>query len=294
MSQRPGAAPAADGGWRTTAAILSGTAVPVVVLALLSWLSAPDGTGTAGPKSAERPAPVAPRRLQAQVVATYPHDPTAFTQGLVLDDGVLYESTGLEGKSTLRRVDIPTGKILKSVPLAPDHFGEGLARTPLGLIQLTWTSQTALVYDPTTLAPRGRAAYQGEGWGLCYDGASLVMSDGTDVLTFRRPDTFAIERTVHVVRDGAAQRNLNELECVAGSVYANVWQRDFLVRIEPTTGRVLERIDAAGLLSDREREAADVLNGIAHDSADGSFYLTGKLWPKLFKVRFVPAAAAAP
>jgi glutaminyl-peptide cyclotransferase len=230
----------------------------------------------------------AARQLRTQVVRSYPHDPDAFTQGLVLDGQFLLESTGLVGRSSLRRVDLDTGRVLHHVALEDGLFGEGLASVPGLLIQLTWTDQVALVYHAHSLELRRRVPYAGQGWGLCFDGASLVMSDGSHRLTFRDPDTFAVRRSVDVMMDGTALRNLNELECVAGSVYANVWHSDTIVRIDSTTGQVLDRIDASGLLTDRERQAADVLNGIAHDPSDGTFLVTGKLWPKLFKVRFVP------
>lgn len=234
----------------------------------------------------------APRELRAQVVQAYPHDAGAFTQGLLLDGGVLYESTGLVGRSSVRRVDAATGRVLQSEAVPPPFFGEGLARTPEGLIQLTWTDETAFVYDAASLGLLRRVTYDGEGWGACFDGRSIVMSDGSDQLAFRRPDTFAVERTVTVTMAGVPVRNLNELECVDGSVYANVWHRDTILRIDAASGRVLDRIDASGLLADAERAGADVLNGIAYDPADGLFYVTGKLWPRLFKVRFVSAPGA--
>jgi glutaminyl-peptide cyclotransferase len=258
------------GGFVALASLL---ALPARFVALTS--TAPGGD--AGVRAVER---------RVRVLAAYPHDPGAFTQGLVLERGVLYESTGLEGRSTLRRVDLATGRVDASVPLAANQFGEGLARVPGLLIQLTWTSEVALLYDQPSLRLLRTVPYEGEGWGLCYDGARLVMSDGTERLTFRRPDTFAVEGFVDVTLNGRPVGKLNELECAGGSVYANVWHRDTILRIDPASGRVLDRIDASGLLTPRERAAADVLNGIAHDPADGAFYVTGKLWPRLFKVRF--------
>jgi glutaminyl-peptide cyclotransferase len=269
------------------------TAYAAAVLATLLAVTAcrPPSGQTA---SRDQPAAGRARQLRAEVVQSFPHDPAAFTQGLVLAGGVLYESTGLEGRSSVRRVEPATGRVLASVDVPRPIFGEGLAAVPGALIQLTWTSETALVYDQQTLALLRRVPYQGEGWGLCYDGTSLVMSDGSAALTYRRPDSLAVDKTVTVTLDGVPQRNLNELECVEGSVYANVWHRDFIVRVDPASGRVSDRIDASGLLSGRDRDGADVLNGIAYDPADGLFYLTGKLWPRLFKVRFVPAPGAAP
>jgi glutaminyl-peptide cyclotransferase len=229
--------------------------------------------------------------MRVEVVASYPHDRGAFTQGLHYEHGVLYEGTGLEGESTIRRVDPTSGRVLQRVALAADLFGEGIARTPEGLVQLTWQNGTGLVWDAATLALRRSFPYTGDGWGLCYDGTSLVMSDGSAELLFRDPRTFEVVRTVRVTLDGAPLPWVNELECVDGSLYGNVWRRDVIVRIDPATGIVRETIDASGLLSTSEAIGADVLNGIAHDPADGLFYLTGKRWPKLFKVRFVPASA---
>jgi glutaminyl-peptide cyclotransferase len=277
--------------WRTTAAILAGIAVAALAVVLMVRLvpglraDAPR-PATIGPgAAAKHPA----RPMRVEVLASYPHDPGAFTQGLHFEKGVLYESTGLEGESTIRRVEVTTGRVLQRAPLAADLFAEGLARTPEGLVQITWQQDTGFVYDPATLALRRRFAYTGDGWGLCYDGTSLVMTDGSPSLMFRRPDTFAVHRTIAVTLDDAPLNWINELECVDGSIYANVWRSDTIVRIDPATGIVRERIDAGGLLTSSEKQGADVLNGIAHDPSDGSFYITGKRWPKLFKVRFVPA-----
>ena len=266
---------------RTKWGIFLGVAVLVAAIAVLAWLSR---AGAIIP-FAQNPA----RQMRVEVIASYPHDPGAFTQGLLYHDGVLYESTGLEGESTLRRVDLKTGRVLQTVALPPPLFAEGLALAPQGLIQVTWQNDTGFVYDPATLALRRQFGIAGDGWGLCYDGTSLAMTDGSDTLAFRAPDTFAVQRSVRVVMNGTPLRSINELECADRSVYANVWRKDFIVRIDPATGVVLERIDAAGLLTESEAAGADVLNGIAYDPADGLFYITGKRWPKLFKVRFVPA-----
>jgi glutaminyl-peptide cyclotransferase len=183
-------------------------------------------------------------------------------------------------------VDPESGEVLSSRSLSADLFGEGLARVEDRLIQLTWNEGTALVWDRETLREVNRLSYEGPGWGLCYNGQHLVMSNGTSLLTFRDPETFAIERQVEVVlRDGAVGR-LNELECVEDWVYANVYTTDWIVKIEPLSGRVASLIDASGLLSPEERVGTDVLNGIAYDPEEQVFYLTGKLWPRLFIVRF--------
>jgi glutaminyl-peptide cyclotransferase len=279
----------------TNAAIVLGMALPVAGLAVLAWLSPPVREDAPRPALTAAGGAIVPavrnaaRQMRVEVIASYPHDAGAFTQGLLYHDGVLYESTGLEGKSTLRRVDLKTGRVLQTVALGPDQFGEGIARTPEGLIQLTWQNDTGLVYAPTTLALRRQFKYTGDGWGLCYDGTSLVMSDGSPVLMFRRPDTFEVHRTVRVTLDDAPLKWVNELEFASGSIYGNVWRSDYIVRIDPATGVVGERIDASGLLTSSEARGVDFLNGIAYDPADGTFLITGKRWPKLFKVRFVPA-----
>ena len=266
--------------WRVYATVVALVTALGAVLAVTTRRAPPAGV-RGGNASA--------RALRAETVHTYPHDPEAFTQGLVLDGSVLYESTGLEGRSSLRRVDLQTGRVLAMTRLPDEVFGEGLAQLPGTLIQLTWKHGMALLYDPQTLALQRRVPYRGEGWGLCYDGASVVMSDGSDRLTWRRPDTFEIQRTAQVTLDGSPLDKLNELECVNGNVYANVWHTDMIVHVDAASGRVIDRIDASGLFASDQREA--VLNGIAHDPADGLFYITGKLWPRLFKVRFVSAPA---
>lgn len=240
---------------------------------------------------AAAPAVAAPTALRVEVVASYPHDPRAFTQGLVLHAGTLYESTGLLRRSSLREVELVTGRVRRQVDLAPHQFGEGLAWARGELVQLTWQNGQALRWDPETFAARGEWTYDGEGWGLCFDGTHLVQSDGSHRLVFRDPQTFAPVRTVAVTENGQPLRDLNELECVGDTVYANVWLTDRIVGIAAVSGVVRADIDARGLLSDAERRAAGrdaILNGIAHDPADGTFLLTGKLWPKLFRVRFVP------
>lgn len=224
--------------------------------------------------------------LKVEVLRSYPHDPDAFTQGLVWRDGVLYESTGMVGQSSLRRVDLATGAVAQRVDVPSPYFAEGLADIGNRLYQLTWQHGRVFVYDRSTFGRVGEFAYEGEGWGLCHDGTSLVMSNGSDVLSFHDPATFAVERTVRVTMDGRPLSQINELECVGTDVYANVWQTETIVRIDAATGRVTARIDASGLLTPAERRGVDVLNGIAWDPADETFLLTGKWWPKLFRVKF--------
>ena len=227
----------------------------------------------------------APPTVRPEIVATHPHDPQAFTQGLLLHQGKLYESTGLLGRSSLRRVVVATGAVEKSTSLAADLFGEGLALVGDRLIQLTWQNHVALSYDLEFNA-LGRFDYTGEGWGLCYDGARLVMSNGSSRLLFRNPTTFAVTGEVEVRGASGPVANLNELECVGSFVYANVWQTNSIVHIDPASGDVLHVVDASGLLSPTEAAGVDVMNGIAFDPASGHFFITGKLWPKLFEVRF--------
>lgn len=224
-----------------------------------------------------------------QIVRAYPHDAAAFTQGLQYVDGVLYEGTGLNGRSSIRKVELETGKVLQKRDVPSEHFGEGITIWKNDLIELTWQTHVALVYDRTTFQPRKQFAYPGEGWGLTHDGVNLIMSDGTSELRWLDPVTFAEKRRVKVIAAGAPLKNLNELEYVKGEVFANVWQTDYVARIAPDTGIVTAYIDLRGLLSPAERAIAEsqggVLNGIAYDAAHDRLFVTGKLWPKLFEIK---------
>jgi glutaminyl-peptide cyclotransferase len=229
--------------------------------------------------------------MRVQVVRSFPHDRAAFTQGLEYQDGRLYESTGLVGSSSLRIVDATTGEVLRSSPVDPHVFAEGLARVGGKLVQLTWQDGRAFVWSATTFAPLGEHQYEGEGWGLCFDGKRLVMSDGSAKLTFRDPETFAKTGELDVRREGVPLASLNELECVDDAIYANVWQDTHIARIDARTGEVTGWIDAAGLLRADEAAGTDVLNGIAWVPERRRFVITGKLWPRAFEVELVPAAS---
>lgn len=219
-----------------------------------------------------------------KVVRSYPHDRDAFTQGLFFHDGFLYEGTGLQGQSRIRKVEIETGRVLQEVALPPEVFGEGITRWGDRLIGLTWMNQTAYVLDLKTFRLWRKFNYPGEGWGLTSSDKELVMSDGTAELRFLDPLTFKELRRVRVTADGRPVDQLNELEWVEGQVWANVWQTDRIARIDPRTGRVVGWIDLAGLLPQRSG-SDDVLNGIAYDAKTRRVFVTGKLWPKLFEIQ---------
>ncbi|WP_199441163.1 glutaminyl-peptide cyclotransferase [Umezawaea beigongshangensis] len=222
--------------------------------------------------------------LRPEVIARLPHDADAFTQGLELADGVLYEGTGLRGRSSLRASDPDTGRVDERVDLPADLFGEGITVVGDRIWQITWRDGVAVERDRATLAELRRVSYDGEGWGLCHDGARLVMSDGSPELTFRDRTSFAETGRVTVTRDGTPVEELNELECVGGAVWANVWQTDEIVRVDPASGRVTAVADLAAL---KPAGASGVLNGIAAVPGTDEFLVTGKNWPTTFRVRLV-------
>jgi glutamine cyclotransferase len=247
------------------------------------WLagSAPPRATSQSPDRAETP----PAVFGYELVHTYPHDPEAFTQGLTIADGFLYEGTGLEGRSTLRRVDLETGRVLQHVNLPGDLFGEGIAVRGDEIVQLTWRDGFALVHDRTTFREKRRIPYAGEGWGLTSDGPHLVASNGTATLYFLKPANFEVARQVEVKSGGQPVQQLNELEWVEGEVFANVWYQDRIARIDPATGRVVGWIDLTGLYDSPRRDKEDVLNGIAYDAKTKRLFVTGKNWPNLFEIK---------
>ena len=252
----------------------------LVLVAGSSWSATP----TPAARQAESATPVASYR----VVKAYPHDPAAYTQGLIYRDGFLFESTGLNGRSTLRKVRLETGEVVQQHHVARAYFAEGLADWDGRLVQLTWKSNIAFVYDLAGLAPRGTLRYTGEGWGLTRDRDNFILSDGTDQLRFLDPLTFRETRRVTVTDRGKPVRDLNELEYIRGEVYANVWHTDRIARISPQSGRVIGWIDLRGLMSSGYRlDAEAVLNGIAYDAGGNRVFVTGKLWPRLFEIEVV-------
>jgi glutamine cyclotransferase len=256
--------------------------------------------------SAQTPPTASPQVLVPEVVNVYPHDPNAFTQGLLWHDGKLYESTGLRGESSLREVDLTTGEVLRRVDVTRpaselsagrlDYFAEGLERVGDTLIQLTWTEGEAFVYDLATFERINTFTYEGEGWGLCYDGKHLYMSDSTQFIDLRDPITFELIVSFAVTLNGSLlnPQLLNELECVGDDIYANLWQTDYIVQIDKFNGVVKGVIDASGLLTAEERLAnlrrdrGAVLNGIAYNPETDTFFITGKKWENIYEVRFVP------
>lgn len=221
-----------------------------------------------------------------EVVHTYQHDPDAFTQGLVFTGGNLLESTGEEGHSSLRRVELGTGSVVQRVEVPRPYFAEGITLLKGKIYQLTWKHQLGFVYDALSFDKLGQFNYTGEGWGLTNDGQSLILSDGTNRIRFLDPDNFQVKKTIAVLDGRTLVNELNELEYIQGEIYANIWHADRIARIDPQTGRVVGWIDLRGLLSpgDVQDEEA-VLNGIAYDESSGRLFVTGKLWPKLFEIR---------
>ncbi len=240
------------------------------------------------------PPPAATPVYTYQIVRVFPHDTEAFTQGLVYEEGMLLEGTGLHGVSSLRRVALETGAVIQQIDLDKDYFGEGIAVVGDRIIQLTWRENTGFVYDRQSFALLGQFSYATEGWGLTYDGRRLIMSDGSHVLHFLDPETFEVLGTIKVRDKDRYVTMLNELEMVNGELFANVWQSDYVVRIDPGTGNVTGWINLKGLLASQRRgRPPDVLNGIAYDAAGDRLFVTGKNWPYLFEIDLAPAPKGA-
>ncbi|HEV2705856.1 MAG TPA: glutaminyl-peptide cyclotransferase [Pyrinomonadaceae bacterium] len=239
-----------------------------------------NAAASASPREAEPPV------YGYEVVNTWPHDSKSFTQGLVFHDGAFLESAGQYGKSSLRRVELKTGKVLQETPVPPQFFAEGMTLFRGKIYQLTWEHHRGFIYDPVSFQKLGEFPYDGDGWGLTHDGESLILSDGTSQLRFIDPETFKVRRTINVVYRGQPVRQLNELEYVKGEIYANIWHEERIARIDPQTGKVLGWIDLTGIISRSELSDDEaVLNGIAYDEATGRLFVTGKLWPKIFEIR---------
>ena len=261
-------------------------ALPAVLL-LLAMLIAAQGSDHSFEASA---IPV----FGYQIVNAYPHSSVAFTQGLVYDQGVLYEGTGLYGRSTLRRVDLETGRVLQQMHLENTLFGEGVALWKGRIIQLTWQSGLGLVYGKEKMTRIGNFSYQTEGWGITSDSKSLIMSDGTETLHILDPETFAETGKIKVTDNGSPLKGLNELEYIKGQIYANVWPTSWIVIISPESGEVKGKIDLHGILQENEIQGhkVDVLNGIAYDEREDRLFVTGKLWPNLFEIKLIPKAGS--
>lgn len=223
-----------------------------------------------------------------EVINTWPHDSEAYTQGLVFYDGALFESTGLYGSSSLRRVELKSGKVKKKVEVAREYFAEGMTIFGDKVFQLTWQAQKGFVYDLKKLQQEGEFTYEGQGWGLTHDNHSLIMSDGTNRIRFLDPNSFQVQRTISVYENGSPLTQLNELEFIKGEIYANIWKTDRIVRIDPTTGKINAWIDMTGLHHQGEKRAAEnCLNGIAYDAESDRLFVTGKRWEKMYEIRLV-------
>ena len=279
-----------------TAHILLATVIAMALNACQPNNASPPSAATnpTSPPPADQPPPEPDiPTFRYKIVNTFPHDPQAFTQGLEFHDGYLYEGTGLKGKSSLRRVELRTGRVVQIHRLPSEYFGEGITILGDKIFQLTWQNGVCFVYDRRTFRQIAQFRYDGEGWGLTNDGMRLIMSDGSEVITFRDPDTFAEVRKITVRAQGRPVKNLNELEYIEGEIWANIWYSDIIARIDPSTGIVKAWVDMEGLpVPNRDIEA--VLNGIAYDRQNKRIFVTGKNWSKLFEIELVPPRNAAP
>ncbi|MFO7286810.1 MAG: glutaminyl-peptide cyclotransferase [Gammaproteobacteria bacterium] len=233
-------------------------------------------------------APAQPKHWRVEVKASYPHDPEAFTQGLAFHEGRLYEGTGQYGRSSIRRIALPSGEIEAMQPLSALYFGEGITIFDGKLHQLTWVNQVGFVYDLETFERVATFRYEGEGWGLTHDGKHLIMSNGSERIVFLDPSTYEVVRTIRVRSEGRPVVRLNELEYVDGEIWANIWYEDRIARIDPRDGEVVGWIDASRVYPRSERGREDVLNGIAYDPKSRRLIITGKNWPRLYEVEVVP------
>ena len=279
---------------KTSKIVIAGSALAVAVIVALLAIGSlrSNSTGQSSGTSVKEPTTNSgegARKISYEVVNSYPHDPRSFTQGFLWHDGGFYESTGQYGQSKLRRLEFPSGKVLKEISLSPELFGEGLALVDSRLIQLTWKSHLGFVYDLTTFRVLQEFSYDTEGWGLAYDGKNLVLSDGSSDLFYLDPQTFKPVRKLAVRMNGQPISELNELEFIEGEIWANVWQTDLIVRIDPSTGLVTSFLDLKEILAPSDKAGPEaVLNGIAYDGEQKRIFVTGKLWPRIFEVRPKP------
>ncbi len=258
----------------------------LIIVFLLTFGSLNCQSGASPKQSGDAPVNGVVAKYGFEIVNVYPHDPDAFTQGLEFHDGKLFESTGQEGRSSLRQVELESGKVIKKVEVPPPYFAEGLTVFGGKLYQLTWQHQVGFIYDPNSLEKLGTFAYRGEGWGLTNDKHSLILSDGTNHLRFFDPTTFQMQRSIAVVDGKTPINELNELEYVQGQIYANIWHDDRIAIINPQSGQVTAWLELKGLLPPNQVTSEEaVLNGIAYDDAGDRLFVTGKLWPKLFEIR---------
>jgi glutamine cyclotransferase len=262
------------------------TAVVLLLFVSLTSLQCNGGSNTNTPPTNTATGNGAVQKLGYEVVNSWPHDQGAFTQGLVFLDGKMLESTGQEGRSSLRSVELQTGKVMKKVDIPEPFFAEGIALLNNKIYQLTWQHRVGFIYDAQSFQKTGEFTYSGEGWGLTTDGRSLILSDGSNRLRFLDPDSFRATKTIAVMDGKTPVIELNELEFVNGEIYANIWHDDRIAAIDPQTGLVKAWIDLSGLLKSGDTQDPEaVLNGIAYDQASGRLFVTGKLWPKLFEIK---------
>ncbi len=255
-----------------------------VIIAIVAMISASCALLSAGTDYEQAPSNLT---YGYKVINVYPHDRSAFTEGLVYDEGVLYEGTGQYGRSTLRKVDLETGIVQEQISIPAEFFGEGIEVLEDSIVQLTWKSNVGLIYDKESLNETGNFTYQTDGWGITSDGTELIMSDGSNILYFLDPKTYQVQGQISV-RDGkTAIRGINEMEYIRGEIYANIWPTSRIAIISPKTGIVRAWIDLKGLLPKSERAGTDVLNGIAYDAKGDRLFVTGKYWPSLFEIDLV-------